>query len=213
MKRKAFTLIELLVSVSIFAAIGVVLYSCFRAGVVSYKRISTEGEFQKRARYALDTITRDIKNMAYVSSIPFEGQEQDLSFMTIRESSDGINKQLVRVSYYIEKRDNKEMLIRAEKSFKEALIEATGEAEGASSESEKNQTVILEGVPEFTLNYLRAEENEEEEIEYDWLSIWEDDDLVPVGIRLEISLSNPEGEGTIPLSKRIFVPTAKPLIE
>lgn len=220
-----FTLIELLVSISIFAIIGVVLYSSFRGGVISWRRINSELALQQKIRYAFNEMVRDFRNMVFLSNLPFKGSADKVKFVTPVKLTPNKGIDIARVSYYLsfdEGGISGGTIIRTEEPIKNALSAEGAELEGAEEGPPKREVIetesqkkedLLGGVSELKLSYLavyeESGEEEEEGAEYEWLDYWEEEEALPMGIRIELTLTNPEDSSIITLSKRIFIPMGK----
>jgi len=221
---KGFTLVELLVAIAIFSAIAVVLYSCFRGGIVSYRRISEEADSQQRLRYALMNMEKDLKNAFFITSIPLEGEDKKVSFTSMITDKKNAPLNVGRISYYIKQVDSAYVLIKKTESLPEALSflaagygTGTELAPGAISGKEE---VIAEGLSDIRFTYLYAEkqqsisdseeEAEETSIVYEWIDLWEEESL-PIAIRVEILFSDSSGIKPQHIIKRTWIPAARPL--
>lgn len=220
-KDKAFTLIELLVSIAIFSVIAVVLYSCFRGGVISYRRIEQQAEFQQKVRHVFLKMTKDFKNMVYISNIPFEGYNEKVSFVTTITESDNADINVGRVSYYLKFNDEGQVLIRKVESLKDALGEFSLTAEdieeGGLEQSISEEPVILEGVIDFKCTYLYSNlyeiaGNDSEELageEYEWVDLWEIENGLPLGIKIELLITELKGGGQRKFYRQICIPASR----
>ena len=208
--EQGFTLIELLVSIAIFATIAVVLYSSFRAGIVSYQRVNSEGEFQQKLSYIFETITKDLKNMIYFSSIPFEGSQEKIGFVTTQRTSGDIESNVARVSYYIFSDEEVSFLAREEELLKDFLSSAFEEETEEEVEVEPNDGVrLLDNVSGLKFSYLKMQKDpdkEDEEAEYEWLDIWEEEDILPAAVKIDIVLDDVNNNQKVSLTKRIWIP-------
>jgi len=207
---RAFTLIELLISITIFATIAVVLYSCFRVGVVSWRRIGSELAFQQKIRSSLGSINKDFKNMLYMSNIPFEGSAEKISFVTSAAVSDDADINIAKVSYY-QVPGNKEgsskfTLIKTVESLKDAVSSEPEGREGVLQEIK-----LLDTISELKFSYLviGQEGLQDEETEYEWVDFWEVEKGLPVGMKIEFIVTNPEDDRKVKLSRRIWAPAAE----
>ncbi len=219
-KHKAFTLIELLVAVTIFSVIAVVLYSCFRGGVISYGRIEKEAEFQQKIRSSFLKMTKDLRNMLYIRNIPFQGYEDSISFVTTISESRDKSRRAGCVKYYLKDTEEGSLLARKENSLKEVLSSletAEEDSEKIGSGAVEQEPVMLKGVEEIKFSYLYAEDVDaygaEEasgenapESAYQWLDLWEIDTSLPLGIKIELLLSAPGGNGQMRFSRQVFIP-------
>jgi len=204
--KRAFTLIELLVAVSIFSVIAVVLYSTFRSGVVAYKRIGEEIEQSQKTRYALNTITKDMRNIIYISNIPFEGGSDSLSFASTTSLSKDADYNISKVSYFLKKYEAKTLLVRSKQSLLDVAKEiATLEdlKETLDEEDLKlDSKSLLEGVLSLNFTYLFLKEDEEGTQDYEWVDFWEEETMIPVAINIEIKLNG----GKATLSRKVLIP-------
>lgn len=211
---KGFTLIELLISISIFSAIALVMYSSFRAGTVSWRRIKSELDIQQKMRHALDTMNSDFKNMIFLSDIPFEGNSDSMKFISFIKSADGMGANIGRINYrmsYRQDSPSKMGIIRQEESLRGALYVGYDEDENIK----KAKAIREENLPDFIsgikFSYLLASKGikEGEEIKYEWLDSWEAKDALPLGIAVELTLNFPEENREVKLARRIYIPTGK----
>jgi len=221
-QEKGFTLIELLVAVAIFTTIAVVLYSCFRGGVISWRRIESERSYQQKIRRLSSAITRDIRNMVYLSIIPFEGSQDSVSFVTCSNISKKNRPNIVKVSYFLMSKDedvSSSFLARGEKELMDAisLLEPEPEEEGeedlvAASNRQQEGDELIDGVREFRLSYLvpqeEAMEEESSPAEYEWTEFWEEEDILPKAIKFDITFIDPESKKETSFSKRLWIPAA-----
>jgi prepilin-type N-terminal cleavage/methylation domain-containing protein len=209
-RHKGFTLIELLVAVAIFSVVAVVLYTCFRSGITSWRRINSEYSIQQKIRYALNIMSKDIKNMAYLSNLAFDGDSDKMGFNTFIQSKDEVF--LGRVGYYLfsEETEATKTLARSEETLKQALGADISEEETEEAGIEKGEE-LLSGISELHFSYLSITETmgETGEREYEWEDIWMAEEGIPLGIKVDLVLNLPEDNRTVTLSKRIYIPTGK----
>lgn len=222
---RGFTLIELLVSVSIFAIVGVVLYSSFRGGVVSWRRINSELALQQKIRYASNEMVRDLRNMVFLSNTPFKGTADKVEFISPVKSAPNKAIDIARISYYLsfdEEGASGGTIIRTEEPVRNALSMEGAELESGRKGLAKKELIetepqrkegLLGGVSGLKFSYLVAykESGEDKEARYEWLDFWEEKEALPMGIRVELTLTNPEDNKSITLSKRILIPIGKPI--
>ena len=223
-KRSGFTLVELLVAMSIFTAIAVVLYSCFRGGIVSYRRISEEADSQQRLRYVLLNMEKDLKNAFLMTNIPFEGEDKKVSFTSMLTDKENAPFNAGRISYYIKQGDNSYVLVRKTQSLQEALsLFAAGYDTGAELMPgllSGKEEVVAEGLSGIRFTYLYAEnqqsipglegETEETSATYEWVDLWEEESL-PVAVSVEVIFSDISGMKPQHIVKRVWIPAARPL--
>jgi prepilin-type N-terminal cleavage/methylation domain-containing protein len=224
-KQMGFTLIELLVAVSIFAVIAVVLYSCFRGGIVSYRRILQEASSQQRLRYMLSVMEKDFKNAFSMANMPFQGADNEISFTSIITEADNSAMNAGRISYYLKETENDYILARKTESLSEALnffiSESIIDSEKLSGTVSGKEEIIAEGISGISFTYLCVEnlnpelsEQQEEESEgtvsYEWVDLWEKDTL-PIAVRAEISFNDSANTGVRQVTKRVWIPAASPM--
>ena len=201
-----FTLIELLVAVSIFAVVAVVLYSTFRSGVVAYKRIGEEIEESQKIRYALNAITKDIKNIIYISNIPFEGGSDSLSFVSTTSLSKDADNNISKISFFLKKEGDQTLLVRSEQSLLDVVkeIATLEDLEEIPDEDdlELDSKPLLEGVATLNFTYLLLREDEEDAEDYEWVDFWEEETMIPMAINIEIKLD----KGKATLSRKVLIP-------
>lgn len=216
-----FTLIETLIAVTIFSIVAVVLYSIFRSGVISWRRIDKELESQQDIRYALDRLTADLKNMVLISNLPFKGGFDMLRLTTFRSISKTAGPSLVVVDYYLDfdKDDSTRTLIRRETSLKDAL--AMEYAQSLSDEEDNGDSYkvsaegLLHEVRSFKISYLQPGSFAPEDMQtdadesYEWVDVWEKEDALPRGAKLELKLGGQLQGHDITISKRIYIPAGK----
>ena len=99
--NSGFTLIEMLLAVAIFAVVSSSLYFSMRTGILMYKR-SEEGLRQSHAiTFFLNRIDKELKNAFFYLPEPFDGAQERLSFVTLRQSysDDEDFVDIVKVTY------------------------------------------------------------------------------------------------------------------
>jgi prepilin-type N-terminal cleavage/methylation domain-containing protein len=223
-KQMGFTLIELLVAVSIFSVIAVVLYACFRGGVLSYRRTLEEAGTQQELRYILLTMEKDFKNAFSMGNIPFKGEDRRVSFTTIISDNEKAPFNAGYISYYLKRNDNAYILVRKTQTFQEALtlaeeelISETGLSVSGLSEREE---VFAEDIADIRFSYLYIEKQQsgltgadaldKEPLSFEWVDFWEKDSL-PFAVKAEISFSDSADIRLRQIVKRIWIPSARPL--
>jgi type II secretion system protein J len=220
MKNKnSFTLIEVMVAISIFAAVSVVLYACLRIGILSYKRIEEEARFQQKLRYAFSIIAKDIKNMIYMTNIPFEGDKEKVIFVSALNLEDAGGMNTARVSYYLKDGSQSKALYRKTEPLAHALRLLS--EQGMESEDiflndiEVNEQIILDDIAELSFFYLLPKpdqffkkfKDKTDKIIFEWIDLWESKRRVPIGMRIDVSLKHPANNEIVEFSRRAWIPT------
>jgi len=78
-----FTLIELILAVSLFFIVSASLFLSMRSGLLLYKRSDEGLTLSHEIQYFLNKLSYELRNSFHYSSIPFEGNEERLSFPSI----------------------------------------------------------------------------------------------------------------------------------
>jgi prepilin-type N-terminal cleavage/methylation domain-containing protein len=223
-KRSGFTLIELLVAVSIFSVIAVVLYACFRGGVLSYRKISEEAGAQQRLRYVLSAMEKDLKNVFFLSNLPFSGDDNRLYFTTIISDNEKAPVNTGYISYYLKRSSSDYILVKKIQTLQEALTLVEEEAvyveEEPLSGLSQGEEIFIEGIASINFSYLYVEKQqsgltetgsyEDETVFYEWVDSWEKGAL-PFAIKAEIMFSDSAGIGPRKITKQIWIPAASVL--
>ncbi|NQT89794.1 MAG: prepilin-type N-terminal cleavage/methylation domain-containing protein [Candidatus Omnitrophica bacterium] len=217
-ESSGFTIIELLVSVSIFSIIAIVLFSSFRGGVNSWRRVNSELAYQQKIRYAFDKMGRDIRNMVFISTLPFKGSSEEMRFLSIAESKNSQGRDVASVAYHLSREDQKAAprLLRSQEpldiAFNSEVLGRVSDEEDKTRPAEKKGEKLLDGIVRLKFKYMSAVESsdDEESVQYEWLEVWEAKEVLPVGVRIDITLRDAEGGKNITLRKSIYVPVGRP---
>jgi prepilin-type N-terminal cleavage/methylation domain-containing protein len=219
-KIRAFTLIELLISISIFSILTVVLYSCFRTGITSYRRILEQAEYHQGMRYLFSVIEKDIKNIFILPDMPFGGRDKEAFFMTMFTDRNGF-LYAGRAGYYLkrESENGPAMLIRRKEPLHQAMADSffsfNSQDKTNMQEASDYEEILSEYVSNIRFRYLYAvtekiPEGENSVVSFEWADEWSEYSL-PVAVEVELVFS---GSGNILPStvlKRVHIPTADPL--
>lgn len=202
----SFTLIEILIAVSIFSIIAVVMYSSFRAGTVSLRRINSEIEAQQTLRYFFQTVTKDIKNMVSFTELPFEGDSQNLKFVSIGKSYGDIVPMMRSITYSLSTDSGYSSLQRKEVKVSD-ILKADESEETKLVESKE---ILIENITKLRFRYLSVQDSEAEgSFKYEWLEIWESIDKRPIAIEMQFSILDTLSGDEMEYSKKVFIPSAE----
>jgi type II secretion system protein J len=216
--RNSFTLIEVMVAISIFATVAVVLYSCLRSGILSYKRIEEEARFQQELRYAFSIITKDIKNTLYMANVPFKGDEEKVMLVSALSLERGAGMNTACVNYYIKDSGQVKTLFRKTEALAHALNRLSGQDIGNdevfSEDASGYEQIILDDITAISFSYLSPQPDDflrefgdqADKITYEWVGLWESENRLPAGFRVDVSLKNPTGNEILEFSRRIWIP-------
>ena len=127
-ERAGFTLIELLLAVSLFVVVSMSLFLSMRSGLLLYKRSDEGLATTHEILYFLNTLSHELRNTVYYSTVPFEGDENTLSFpsvlVTYDEESDYTD--MYKVEYYYKSKKltkQKQSLVRSkDKKIKQEIL-------------------------------------------------------------------------------------------
>ena len=203
--RAGFTLIELLIAVTIFSVVASVLYSSFRVGIISWRRIEANLSKYQRIRYSLNCLSGDITNAFMHKGIPFKGEEKRIEFAGFIKEQGAKAKTIGKICYFISNQNGQGSygaLMRERLQYWQLKKEGSEEAKAISGGEE-----ILSDVIDFSINYC-YKELEEENAPVQWLPGWKSEETIPIGVKIELVLKDdavPEGKRTF--TKRIYNPT------
>ncbi|MFH1753704.1 MAG: type II secretion system protein GspJ [Candidatus Omnitrophota bacterium] len=211
--RSAFTLLELLLAVTIFAIIATVLYSTFNAGMKILRRSEELMKYHQDIRLVMDEIALDLHNCLLTelseassteAALPegygeseeepiyyFKGEAKSFSFVTLKEvfTQNGMRRGTCNVTYSLKGGDSGS-LVRLDKS----------QSAGFASSGEGGET-LLTGVNDIEVSYSYAPEDEEGPTL--WLDNWEQEEKVPLGVKVKLKL---KGLGSVQeVTKTVFI--------
>ncbi len=199
---RGFTLIELMVAASILGLIGMAILTAFGSGFHVYERVQSYGGVQADVLLVLEEMERDLRNTFPSSAIKFEGDAQSISFPVIIEKIETVEGEDVEVpsigqaSYYLEKDDDTQVLLRQQKSY--------GEAVSGVVQKEDRETALA-FVSELTFSYYLFNAEDEE---YTWEDIWpEEDEGFPSGVKIDLVFQ--DGQREVPLSRTVLIPSIR----
>lgn len=195
-----FTLIELFIAISIFAVVAVALYSTFFAGISVWRRSSESGDIHQDIKFALDDITKDLRNIIYCtedgeSIYAFSGTTEEIAFITLEApflQEDISRRELAKIAYRFDKNKHQFIRIRVAKSL------------GFDIEKGEKE-VLLKGIEELKFEYCYFSGDEDEP--YLWQEEWEDDESrIPRVVRLTFRIKTKREKEPLEFTKTIFIP-------
>ena len=230
-----FTLIELLIGFSIFAVIGVCVYSTFASGLKLNRRAQSLEGIYRDARMSMEILARDLENMAAyhfpvedgtASQIAFEGDETSVSFFV--PMKDGLK----RVKYLLQSMDEghiyKEIVLhrqRVQIPFGGRDIDPN--SVDAPQDNQALKTVaLIRQIGSFgqILTDERGRQDEvlslyilndslkflfldasQEKEEPSWENQWTQPYL-PNAVRVELTFYNPKDNSSLPVSRDVLIP-------
>lgn len=226
MKRNGFTLIELLLAVSIFAIIGITVYSVFASSIKLSAYSEGQGDVYRQARWILDLMSRELESAVYYDFsnsyeelAAFSGTKEEIRFLL--RTDDGLKsvkyylilpessqihqvvigkkyKKNVDVSLESEEAQRDYYLVREEKAFVEFLN---------NTASDKDKLEVLatnikaDGLA-FQFGYIDTPDAEETS----WRGQW-DSKFVPLNVKIAIQFKTGRLDETIDFQKKVLIPT------
>ena len=194
MKKKGFTLLELLVAVTIFSVIAVALYSTFYSGIMILRRSEDVMRRHQDLRLAMEEVSRDLRNTlltevyrkveesatAEEEEEPiyyFLGEGKEFTFVTLRDSfKDGrMRHEVCNVTYYF-KGGETSAFMRTVKY----------QSNGFKEDPDRDETLIS-GVRDIEVLY--SYEGEDEDSPPTWRNIWEEEEKLPLGVKIKLRLA------------------------
>lgn len=216
LKRKpkfltGFTLLELLIAVTIFSITALALYSSFHAGMRILRRAQEVMKSHQDLRLAMNELSLDLRNSLLCpihkeekekpaveeeEEEPvyfFFGEGKKFTFVTLRDvyvSAGRLKSQICNVTYYLDGTETKR-LIRIIKYQGRGFVTRPGEEEG-----------LLADIEDMEVQY--SYKGEEEDSPPLWLNSWEQEEEVPLGVKIKFRL---KGLGTLrDFTKTVFIP-------
>ena len=102
MKKNGFTLIELILAISIFAIIGLTVYSIFASSIKISAYSEGQGDVYRQSRWILDLMSRELEaavnydfSNSYEDLSPFSGNKDEIRFLI--RTDEGLKS----VKYYL----------------------------------------------------------------------------------------------------------------
>ena len=197
--KRGFTLIELLVSITIFALVGVAVYTVFASGIIAWRKGNENKTYVRKIRIAAESMAKDLKNTFKFSEIAFEGGEDSIQFpsLILRKPDPELDEdesgyEVGRAAYFYNK--SKKALCKEEKSFPEVCRE----------KEENNETeILIEHLGELEFNYCYLDNVTGS---YKWKDDWkkEEQDSIPVAVKIRMVFEKEANREDF--EKMIFIP-------
>lgn len=184
-----FTLIEILVVATIVSILAAGLGSSFFAGMRLWGRAQQRDTASLNAWFALEVMARELRQSMEVPFAKFEGGARELSFPA------AINDAIVRVTYVYDGYEKR--LRRLEVGLSDLLEEKL--------EPEVKERVLFWPAEDVAIEFATFDPIRDENGAvkgYAWTDAWEEDDGLPVAIRLTIKTRHAT------LTKTILLPIA-----
>jgi prepilin-type N-terminal cleavage/methylation domain-containing protein len=170
------TLLELLIAMSIMGFLSMAIFSTLTGGIRVYERVQTYAMVQTETLLSLELMEKDIRNAFNISSIPFLGQSQSVSFAGRYAKVDEEGNpymSLGQIRYYFD--TDQRALLRTEKNYAQAVAdEPLGE----------RAVRRMAGVQNVSFTYFDKDEETEE---YAWQNFWRSEEGRPLGVRIMVT--------------------------
>ncbi|MBU1871511.1 MAG: prepilin-type N-terminal cleavage/methylation domain-containing protein [Candidatus Omnitrophica bacterium] len=166
-----FTLIEMLVVLSMFALIGLTLFSTLNNGIKIWQRLNQTVK-QEDVNLFFDRFSTELRNSFKFKTIEFRGNKEQINFPTLAASS-------LQGSMVI--RGISEVSYSFDKAGQELSKELRTYSQIYKGESGSNQKV-LKDIDSLKFTYYYYDEDIEE---YAWLEDWQSQNL-PLAVRIEL---------------------------
>ena len=219
-KIKGFTLLEMLIAITIFSIIAVSLYSCFHAGTKVLKKVQNIMQFNQDLRIALETISLDLRNSLLApfatekeeeEKTPLEelelsgprieeepvyyfyGEEKLFSFVSLKDNITPYGKferKIYNITYYL-------------KNDGTAIMRSANYNPAGKSDAEDEE--LLKGIE--NIEFLYSYQGDDEESEPVWKSYWDQEESVPLGVKIKLKLKAQAGIQN--LTKTVLIPVGK----
>lgn len=210
-----FTLVEILVAVTIFAIIGVGLYSALATGIITWRKGEVGSTIYQEARLALGRISVELRNSIRYNDEKFnvfEGGVDSIKFATVLNTADPGEEdkefEVCEVSYYLDESPTSKIksLFRRVETIPESFEETRRDGEEVAS--------FVEAI-KFSYIYRQGEGPP---YEYEWKDEWvqpegeeeeEEDGKIPRAVKIELTLKDESSNKEIPFAKIITIPTGE----
>lgn len=209
--RAGFTLVELLLAITIFAIVAIALYSSFHAGVRILRRSEEVMEFHQGVRRVLDEVELDLHNTLLAElpseegdllvqdelseeeekAIYFKGDAKSFNFIALKDvfTDSGLESQVCNIKYY---------LSGAEGGTFSRDIDAGGSRD---EEGVSGTEAMLSNVSDVEISY--SYEPRDEDSPPEWLGYWDEEEKVPLGVKITFRLRGLGSVGSI--TKTVFI--------
>ncbi len=195
--NSGFTLIELLLSLAIFSIMAVAVYSAFASGIGVWRKAKEMSTTYQMARLVLEEVAEDLRNTVMITGSPFVGQTGYISFLVVRRGS-GVaegtpSSEIRRITYEVkrDKASSYDALYRLDESYVEGL-----------QEGHEAPDYFAGPLTAVAIEYAGREE---EGTVGSWRSSWEENDAIPAGVQITLTMPGRE-EDEFGFSKTVFMP-------
>ena len=185
-------------AVTIFAIVATVLYSSFHAGIKILRRSEEVMRYHQDLRLVVDEVSLDLNNCllaelhdalgkeTFISEelsgsekepiIFFTGERKSFTFVTLKDTftEKGIRRGVCNVTYSLKGGESG------------SFVRSTRYQSTGFVTDEDKEEILLTGVDDIEVTYSYAPEDEEEPPI--WLDYWEQEERIPLGVKLKLKL-------------------------
>lgn len=175
-----FTLVEMMVVTVIFSVISVVIGASFFSGLKLWDRAKNSDFVYNNGLLTLEIFAKELRQSIKSGVIAFEGEEDRLSFPTLKGNS------IVKITYLFNSQKN--LLLRKQVKIRDIL-------DNREDSAIEREVLSLNG---FFLSYFYFDQDKEE---YLWINSWDKEGIFKA-VKIEAIING------IQVSKTIFIPVA-----
>jgi len=194
--NRGFTLTEILLVAVMLSVIGLAVYNAFNNGIKIWKRI-VRNVIEEDVSIFFEKISRDLKNSFEYTGIKFEGLPQRIAFATLivpRESKNS-KYEIGYVAYFEDSMDKS--INRQQQNYSQLYQDIN-----------PMPLKVVSNIKNLTFEYYYYDPNRDKA---SWESSWEDEENLPLAVRVKVEFYEDNREKT--LVKSISIPACKMLSE
>ncbi|MDB4349331.1 prepilin-type N-terminal cleavage/methylation domain-containing protein [Omnitrophica bacterium] len=210
-----FTLLELLLAVTIFSVVAVALYSSFHAGIRILRRSEDVMKYHQDLRLVTDELSLDLRN-ALLAEIHgetekgiaeeteaeeeeepvyfFLGDGKSFTFVTLKDafSEKGSRRQVCNIKYYFQGGETSRF-----------MRSISYQSKGFATNQDEDEALLADVIDDIEVTY--SYEGEDEDSPPIWLNYWEQEEKIPLGVKVKFKL---KGLGRVrEFTKTVFIDT------
>lgn len=201
--KGGFTLLELMIVSALMAVVVLAIHSAYRQGIRLWTRLQYAGIDKEKVILVVGRISKELKNTFNYTEdkIRFAGTKESISFPALikeMDTSAGTSEPYViskpgRISYSLD--EDEEVLYRQQFKYSEAF----------QDKKDITRRKMLGRVTSLTFSYYQYNE---EDKEYRWQEEWDEEDMLPYAVRIEIKLKGESDDKEETVIRTISIPAA-----
>lgn len=168
--RRGFSLLELLIAMSLLSIVGMAIFGNLNSGIKIWKVVQRPSPQEEMSLFFQKTL-RDLHQAFKYTGLPFEGSQNRMSFVTSIHTDPelGGDRGIGRVTYFYSRRDKR--IMKETQNLNHIYKEKSGLTQR-----------LLGDVTSFDLSFFVLDPEAEE---YHWVKEWEDEEALPVAVRMK----------------------------